>query len=82
MENMGRKVILTQIIKDKGSCKNTENCGGCPIACGDSPYKAVNYATPIRIDFNEAKHQQWKYEQALKFYLRYYKVEDITEVLL
>jgi hypothetical protein len=71
---MGRKRILTQIIKDKGSCRNTIGCGACPILCGDSPYCVG--------DINNPKHWEWKYEQALKFYLEYYKIEDLIEVLI
>jgi len=74
MENMGRKKVLTQIIKDRGSCFHVTNCGGCPIVCGDSPYWTGDYYS--------TKFWDWKYEQALKFYLEFYKIEDIMEVLL
>jgi hypothetical protein len=72
METMGRKVILMSMIKNKGYCETPCSCGGCPILCGDGPY----YHT------NTASHIAWKYEQALTFYLRYYKEEDLIETLL
>ena len=74
MEHLGRKRVLTQIIKDKGSCRRTLGCGACPIVCGDSPCWVGDSADP--------KFLRWKYEQALNFFVKYYKEEDIIETLL
>ena len=74
MINMGRKNILTQIITDKGSCRRTSGCGGCPIVCGDSPYWVGDSADP--------KFLRWKYEQALKYYVQYYNKADLLDILI